>query len=150
MIRLIYVSKALSAFPAGLKDILNSSRKNNVALGITGALCLLDGVYLQYLEGPTIAVEDLYRRIAVDPRHTESRLLERHGITERLFTSWSMALVTWNEETRAIFGAFSAAEKPDLYSLTGKNAASTFEALARSSNWLELKGGGAGAANAAD
>lgn len=139
MIRLIYVSKTLNTFPSGLKDILNSSRKNNAALGITGALCLLHGVYLQYLEGPAVAVEDLYRRISADPRHTTSKLLERRNINDRLFTTWTMALVTWNEQTRAIFGAFSSVEKPDLYSLTGENAAKTFEALARSSNWLQLE-----------
>ncbi|MDO9402772.1 MAG: BLUF domain-containing protein [Polaromonas sp.] len=138
MIRLIYASRARQALPLDLKDILAVSRRKNLKANITGALCFLDGVYLQYLEGETFGLEDLYRKIIKDPRHSDARLLERKKITERLFNSWSMALVTWDDQTRAIFEAFNGQIQPDLHAIDPLNAAVTFEALARSSNWLEV------------
>jgi len=61
MIRLIYVSKALQRLPLDLKEILAVSMTNNAQKGITGALCVLNGVYLQYLEGEAIARRRCWR-----------------------------------------------------------------------------------------
>ncbi|RYX97593.1 MAG: BLUF domain-containing protein [Comamonadaceae bacterium] len=138
MIRLIYVSRSAERLPLGLRDVLETSRKNNLRMNITGALCHLDGVYLQYLEGDTVVLEDLYRRIISDPRHVDARLLERKRISERLFSEWSMALVTWDVQTRAIFNAFNLTPDLDLYQMEPGQAALTFEALSRSANWLRV------------
>ncbi|MEO5342067.1 MAG: BLUF domain-containing protein, partial [Gammaproteobacteria bacterium SHHR-1] len=45
---------------------------------------------MQYLEGQGSKVQELYRRIAADPRHSEVRLLAEGSIQERLFMDWSM------------------------------------------------------------
>ena len=138
MIRLIYTSRSLEPLPKDLKDIITTSSRNNRRLDITGALCFLDGVYFQYLEGEAVVLEDLYRRILADPRHHDARLLERKRITTRIFGPWSMALVTWTEQTRAIFQTYNADTQVDLHALAGESAARTFEAQSRSTNWLKV------------
>ena len=138
MHRLIYVSRPLTRFPPDLKAVLESSRRNNARLGVTGALCLLDGVYCQYLEGDRAILEDLYQILLSDPRHKDVKLIELCSITKRIFTNWAMALVTWNKQTRSLFKALNAADTVDLYAITGANAAVTFDVLAHSSNWMEL------------
>ena len=138
MIRLIYVSKALSPLPLDLKDILRVSRHNNERLEMTGALCFIEGVYFQYLEGETVQLQDLYKRITHDDRHQEPRLLERSRITERLFQNWSMALVTWNAQTQRLFETVNGPGPHDLYTLQPEKALATFESMARSSNWQQV------------
>ena len=76
MYRLIYVSRSVTRFPPDIKAILASSRKNNAEFGITGALCFLDGVYCQYLEGEKISLENLYQILLADPRHESLKLIE--------------------------------------------------------------------------
>ena len=138
MHRLIYVSRSITRFPPDLIAILESSRRNNARYGITGALCLLNGVYCQYLEGDRINLEDLFRILLADPRHKDVKLIELCSIPKRLFTDWSMALVTWNKQTRALFKSLNGVDTLDLYGITTPNAAVTFDLLAHSSNWMEL------------
>ena len=138
MHRLIYVSRSIARFPPDLKAILESSRRNNARFGITGALCFLDGVYCQYLEGEKNCLENLYQVLLADPRHKDVKLIELCSITNRLFTNWTMALVTWNKQTRALFKALNPGHAVDLYAITTANAAVTFDVLARSSDWMEL------------
>ena len=138
MHRLIYVSRSTVRFPPDLTVILESSQRNNAKSGITGALCFLDGTYCQYLEGDRTALEDLYRILLLDQRHKDVMLIESCSITNRLFTTWSMALVSWNKQTRSLFKALNAIDTADLYAITTINAAVSFDLLAQSSNWTEL------------
>ncbi|CAN5571671.1 hypothetical protein BH11PSE7_BH11PSE7_25730 [soil metagenome] len=138
MISLIYVSRARNKLPADLKDILASARRNNPPLGVTGALCLLDGVYLQYLEGETSAVKALYEHIQSDPRHTAIKAVSCASTSKRLFSDWSMALMTWNDQTRAIFRAFSPQANIDLYEIDPANARVIFESFTRTPDWQEV------------
>ncbi|WP_203128476.1 BLUF domain-containing protein, partial [Escherichia coli] len=55
--------------PADVKDIIRASQRNNAQVGVTGALLLVDGVFLQCLEGSVASVNALYHRIALDRRH---------------------------------------------------------------------------------
>ena len=59
LIRLIYASRARNLGPAVVKDILDRSRQNNQAPGVTGALCLSNGIFLQCLEGDRAVVNTL-------------------------------------------------------------------------------------------
>ena len=138
MHRLIYVSRSIIRFPLDLKPILESSRRKNTKLNITGALCFLDGVYCQYLEGELDTLESLYQVLLADPRHKDVKLIELCSIKQRLFTNWAMALVTWNKQTRALFKALHPCDAIDLYAIATDNAAVTFNVLAQSSDWMEL------------
>ena len=60
LIQLTYASRVGPLVgPADVKDILRSSQRNNAQVGVTGALCLSNGIFLQYLEGDREAVNRL-------------------------------------------------------------------------------------------
>lgn len=131
--RLIYASRAASQVDAA--GLLNQARRNNLALRITGGLALLDGVYLQYLEGPADQVWLLFDKIQRDTRHWDVRVLERRAIPRRMFTDWSMAMLEWTEETTMIFQSFSPGVALKLYETDPSTAAPLFRAWAATSCW---------------
>lgn len=91
MTQVMYASTALVAFSSrDLADLLAGARANNEACDISGFLVHLEGSFLQVLEGPREAVEQLYRSIVHDDRHTRCRLLLRNRIEQREFGEWSM------------------------------------------------------------
>lgn len=115
LVRLIYTSRAPSPHPNDLSNILHTSRTMNPRFGITGALCFLDGAYMQYLEGEEPEVRALYAAIERDERHQSPRLLELTRIQVRFFPAWSMALLKWDERLETIFQGFA----------TGRHSTST-------------------------
>lgn len=102
MIHLVYVSAACVAMEdAALKNLLETSRRNNPALGITGMLLYLDGLFMQVLEGEAAKVDALFARIQQDPRHAEVAVVLRESLAERNFPDWSMGfrnLSGWNDQ----------------------------------------------------
>jgi hypothetical protein len=89
---LVYVSSATGSFrPGDLKRILEISRRNNAAVGITGLLLHVGGNFMQALEGEAHAVQALYGRIALDPRHGRLQTILARPIEDRAFPDWSMA-----------------------------------------------------------
>ncbi|RTD84282.1 BLUF domain-containing protein [Variovorax atrisoli] len=136
--RLVYVSKARGFRRAELNDILQVSRARNERVGITGALCVLDGVYMQYLEGQDAAVEALYKRIEVDPRHQDVTVLDRTFIAARVFSDWAMALLSSDERIKAAMERHGLAKGQSLHEIDPACAAALFRALAQTPNWLTL------------
>ena len=88
--RIIYVSRKNSVTRQDVSDIITVSSASNLSEGITG--CLLSGQnsFLQILEGPKKAIQDLYEIIVKDSRHTDIKKLCDEAIKERLFSQWSM------------------------------------------------------------
>jgi hypothetical protein len=136
--RVIYVSRASSALPLELKDILASSRKNNPRLGVSGAMCFIDGVYLQCLEGEASVVDALYQRIEKDARHTGPKMLEKKAVSERAFPGWAMALLTWNEETKKVYSTFNPDSGLDVYLADPATIEPLMRTWAATSNWMTL------------
>jgi hypothetical protein len=69
LLRAVYVSTATRDLrDEELGALLDVSRRDNAARGITGALAYHDRVFIQVLEGPEAAVEALLATIARDPR----------------------------------------------------------------------------------
>lgn len=97
MIRLLYVSRitplADEALEKMLAGILASSRKNNLALGITGILLHGGGMFMQILEGPDHSVLAKYIDIVEDKRHGDCRIVLITTTEERAFADWAMALL---------------------------------------------------------
>lgn len=90
--QLIYSSAATDGVDgAVLQDILKVARTNNATLGVTGALVFYDGLFLQILEGPQRAVEQLAMRIAADPRHRQMKIFHADEAAGRVFGDWRMA-----------------------------------------------------------
>ena len=77
-------------------NIFDTSHKNNPKKGITGCLLIGSNSFLQYLEGPSSAVDTLYSKIKVDSRHKNVKKLRDQKIDEKLFSSWSMKFAPFN------------------------------------------------------
>jgi hypothetical protein len=73
-----------------VRGILEISHLHNKANGLTGALLLCDGWFLQVLEGRRIDVDVVYGRIEVDSRHHSLRKVHGGPLIERRFAAWSM------------------------------------------------------------
>jgi hypothetical protein len=136
LLRLVYLSTNLitgseAAIEAEIAHILAASRRNNRAARITGVLIFSAGTFLQTLEGPADAVEALYRRIASDPRHADTQILESRDIGSRDFGEWSMAFSGGKPAEQASFTALlDAQDKAD-------RARATAEILSQARRELE-------------
>jgi hypothetical protein len=82
---------------AELQTILASARKNNPAIGVTGALIYNGANFAQVLEGPLKSVERIFEIIQRDPRHSEVTVVQSGPALARDFSDWSMAFVGSND-----------------------------------------------------
>ncbi len=103
--RIIYTSRVYKDGNEHLmQSILETARRKNAAADITGMLLFGDGTFIQVLEGPRTAVDELLAVISADPRHTDVELLYDEMIDERAFSDWSMAYRVLTEERLERFG----------------------------------------------
>ena len=104
LFRAIYVSTATRDLSdEELVPLLEVSRRNNPAWGITGVLGFHDQSFIQVLEGPKGSVEALLATIVRDARNTGVLILDRSTIDERVFGEWSMGWLRASDLTRAGF-----------------------------------------------
>lgn len=136
LIRLIYASRARSMGPMDIKDILASSRRNNTRLGVTGALCLSNGIFLQCLEGDRMVVNTLYHRILQDARHHDPAILDFQEIVSRQFGAWSMGLVSTVADNQAIFLKYATGAQFDPYEMRPETLRAFFTELMSNTRWL--------------
>lgn len=95
LVRCLYASRPSPSIEgATLDKILEQSRKNNPALGITGLLCVSENLFIQVIEGGRDEVCELFNAIVRDDRHRQVRILSYEEITERRFGSWTMGQVS--------------------------------------------------------
>jgi lipopolysaccharide biosynthesis regulator YciM len=100
MLRIIYSSSATAPFSEQqLDELLQTSRRNNLAADITGMLLYKEGNFMQTLEGPELAVQTLVEKIRSDPRHSNFTALMETPILERSFGNWSMGFKRITQET---------------------------------------------------
>jgi hypothetical protein len=130
LIRLIYASRAGGVLtPADVKDIVRTSARNNQRLGVTGALMLSGGVFLQCLEGDHLAVNTLYHSILLDARHREPAILDFREIDARLYAGWTMGLVPTTEANERLFLKYSPQAMFDPYQMRPVALNALFEEL---------------------
>ncbi|GAB3365645.1 MULTISPECIES: BLUF domain-containing protein [Giesbergeria] len=138
LIQLTYASRCAHALgPADVKDILAASQRNNARLGVTGALCLNHGIFLQQLEGDRMVVNALYHQILRDPRHRDTVILDLSEITHRQFTGWSMGLLPSLDTNRQLFLKYSVGSEFDPYSMSTVSLRSFFSEVLQNVRWLE-------------
>ncbi|MBF0100967.1 MAG: EAL domain-containing protein [Desulfobacterales bacterium] len=95
---LIYVSKASDSLSQDeIKKIITSSQNKNSELCITGFLVFNNGYFLQLLEGKQEFIEDLFKKIVVDSRHSDVKVILRTFNEQRLFNDWTMGYWNMNE-----------------------------------------------------
>ncbi|MBF0203757.1 MAG: EAL domain-containing protein [Desulfamplus sp.] len=128
----IYVSKASESLTDDeIKQILDSARKKNSELGITGFLIYNKGYFLQLLEGRQDSIDELLRKIVDDQRHNDARIVLRTFNERRLFADWTMGY--WNMKETGSDIDFSTWQKQTFSLLEISNDAKLcyafFEAL---------------------
>lgn len=91
--RIVYTSRAAPGSDARTAyDIIRVAHNRNAEHGLSGALVLMDGVFLQVLEGPALGLRERFAAIARDPRHTDLQVREQVATTVRQFPGEWMAL----------------------------------------------------------
>ena len=89
--QLVYVSQAVRKMSVDdLNAIHLTARSNNEHIDVTGSLFYNGGWFLQVLEGPPATLSTLYKKIELDPRHKNSRVLYNEPATFRTFPRWNM------------------------------------------------------------
>lgn len=137
LIQLTYASRTSTILgPGDVKDILRSSARNNTAAGVTGALCLSNGIFLQQLEGDRQAVNALYHRILKDPRHREPAILDFSEIVVRQFGDWSMGLIAATQENRQLFLKYASTAEFDPYKMSPSTLRAFFTDVMQNVRWL--------------
>ncbi len=137
LIQLTYASRTSKILgPDDLKSILVASQRNNARVGVTGALCLTNGIFLQQLEGDRIAVNQLYHRILADPRHRDPAILDFAEIPSRQFTQWSMGSLSALESNRAIYLKYSRSASFDPYTMSPGTLRAFFDEIMQNAAWV--------------
>ena len=122
--QLIYTSRVSSKFNyADIANILMVARKNNKALGVTGALCFEDDMFIQYLEGPTKELNQLSFKILRDPRHQDIQIRYYGESEKNLFGRWSMceiegesiASTELEEDDDVLFSSLSSSDALKMF-----------------------------------
>jgi hypothetical protein len=131
LVRLVYASHFQdSKFdPSELARILECAVKNNPELNVTGILAFGDDHFLQCLEGGREQVNDLYAKIARDPRHDKITLLSYGEISEREFGDWSMKMVLLTEKNTHLIQKFSIGTRFDPLRMKSDSAFQMLKSL---------------------
>lgn len=123
LVRLIYVSTMTEACDtSALQRILDVSHIKNSARKITGMLCYDPSFFLQCLEGPQEAVNELYGDIIKDVRHKHVTLLEYVTVDEREFGAWSMAFAHSSNIDKNTFEKYTRGARFDPFALNSEQA----------------------------
>lgn len=117
------------AFEAEVEAILAASRRNNDAVGITGALLFNAGVFAQVLEGPLEAIEATFERIQQDVRHGDVSLLALEPISHRSFDNWAMGFVGASTDNQKRFARIGIDSHFDPATLSGQKVHSILRDL---------------------
>jgi Sensors of blue-light using FAD len=126
MRRIVYCSQATQdVSPEELVALLELSRRNNEAAGLSGMLLYCSQSFLQVLEGEPAALTQTYSRILTDPRHSSLRQLMDADVPAPMFPDWTMGFEHVDDEELADdLDGFTAATtyplvNPDLITNAG-------------------------------
>ena len=73
---------------AEIDTLIETSKQNNMAKGISGLLIYMNRCFLQLLEGEEQKVRELYGKISRDPRHTEPFVYHEQHAVQKAYGSW--------------------------------------------------------------
>lgn len=90
--QLVYVStRKRNCTAEEIEKILDSCKRNNPPLEITGVLLYSETKFIQLVEGDAKVIMGLYDRIKKDDRHSNPLMISYNPISEKAFPSWHMA-----------------------------------------------------------
>ena len=105
--RITYTSIAtISLDQRALLDLLHAARGFNKFDDITGLLIHDEGHFLQVIEGPANAIDNLAQRLKRDRRHSQVEIHEDALVERRLFPDWAMGLGEFTDPTLACLPGF--------------------------------------------
>lgn len=130
LIRLVYTSTKDESFQsADIEGILSAARKNNKTNNVTGMLCFNRNYFLQCLEGTREDVNNIYHKIAKDPRHHNMMILDYQEVTHREFDQWYMGYMPESSLTAPINLKYSGTPYFEPYEMSGESALNMLIAL---------------------
>jgi len=92
-LRIAYVSRAAEGLgEEAIYDIIRTAHNRNCAAGLTGALLIMDGHFIQVLEGDAFRVRECFKAIAADRRHTDMDLRHSARSRQMIFSDEWMAV----------------------------------------------------------
>ena len=122
LFRLFYRSRQTPEAAADLdiivRQVIESSIPNNLAVGLTGLLLTVHGHFIQALEGDINAVRSTYARISMDPRHYDQRIISQGPAERRLFGDWNMCASSLASSDKAIISVLDGKRDFDPQALT--------------------------------
>jgi hypothetical protein len=83
-------------------QIIGSAIRRNRAVGLTGLLLVVQGNFVQALEGNIDEVRATYARISIDPRHNDLHIISQGTVEQRLFGEWNMCANSLAPSDKAI------------------------------------------------
>jgi len=97
--RVSYISKSSRPFTrADIDQLAADAAERNRPKGITGMLMSSGDIFYQVLEGPVEMVDELFQKIAADPRHRDVLVLSAQDeVEDRQFPTWAMKKVNLDE-----------------------------------------------------
>ena len=106
--RLLYQSESLiigteTDVRSQVASIVAAGHSRNERDGLTGALMLVDGLFVQALEGEVGKLEATFERICRDLRHRRVVLHEFSEASERVFAGWAMVEVPGTGSADGLF-----------------------------------------------
>ncbi len=105
---LLYTSAAnFKIEQSHLLSILKTAREFNTEHNITGLLLYHAPTFMQALEGDRDIIFKLFKKIALDERHTSVDLTYDEPITTRMFPNWSMGFHLIDDSNASTIEGFS-------------------------------------------
>lgn len=108
--------------PEVLRDILAASVRNNAKVGVTGMLLCHRGTFLQILEGPSSAVDFIYRRVKADSRHHGLKTLSDQMVNSLSFPRWAMCGKSITAADDEILAVLARRDHFNPFAMTGSDA----------------------------
>ncbi len=108
----VYCSRAAAGVDElEVNRIVEAAQRRNVARGITGVLVFGSGVFFQWIEGPTLQMQNLIENLRGDPRHYDVVALDwSEEKRERLYPNWEMEQVKADDIREVLQDALGSAE----------------------------------------
>jgi len=113
---MIYFSTETQPFSEQeLEALLEQSIKSNTQAGITGFLLYKRGNFLQVIEGPDLAIHDLYAALRKDKRHKDLVPVEDKAVERREFEGWQMGFQNLDILSNNVIPGFTEYSNPFSY-----------------------------------
>ncbi|MBU2898129.1 BLUF domain-containing protein [Vibrio hepatarius] len=132
LVRLVYTSSISEGVTeSDIQSILNTARKQNAAIDVTGVLLFNRNYFLQCLEGSRAQVNKVYHQILNDNRHDNIVLLDYSEVAEREFSDWSMGYIPEMATTRPLTLKYSGSSSFEPYKMSGSSAHKLLSSLTK-------------------